>query len=51
MNTLVQQVWLEMVSANGFSTIIFGVIISILIIIPFYYLAKLVKWQLKQRKV
>jgi hypothetical protein len=31
--------------------IVFMVVLSLLIIAPFYYLAKLVKWQLKQRKV
>jgi tellurite resistance protein TehA-like permease len=33
-----------MVSADAISKIVFGVILSILIIIPFYYLAKLMKW-------
>jgi hypothetical protein len=40
-----------MVSADAISKIVFGVILSILIIIPFYYLAKLMKWQLKQRRL
>lgn len=40
-----------MVSIGLILKIVFGVVLFLLIIAPFYFLAKLVIWQLKQRRV
>ncbi len=39
-----------MVSVAGVVNVFYGLAVAMLIIIPFYYLARLTQWQLRQEK-
>jgi hypothetical protein len=39
-----------MVSVDGVLNVVYGLAIALLIVVPFYYLARLMQWQLRQEK-